>query len=76
MIVNPLAYTLCYMAGSVDVRTRQEDSELIAAVSERLLAASNRTCDQSGDLPQQVVAGAMAEDVVEHLERVKVKHEE
>jgi hypothetical protein len=75
MTVNLMAYPLCYLASNIDVRARQEDGKFISAVSKRLITGSNRTCDQSCDLPQQVVTGAMAEDVVEHLERVKVKHE-
>ena len=60
----------------LEVRLRQHDGELLAAVAREHLVATDARLDDARELLQHEVAGEVAVDVVDLLEVVDVEHDE
>ncbi len=63
------------LVGSAQGGLRSQQAELIAAHPRHRVLGADRPADGGGDLAQEVVAGGVAEAIVELLEAVHVEHD-
>ena len=69
-----LAYALGYLERGIDVRLRQQDGELVAAVAESVVGRPDSALDDVADVLQQAVAGEMAVTIIEGFKRIEVQN--
>ena len=75
-LLDLLAQPLGERARALEVRLREDDGELLAAVAREDLVAPDALLDDARHLLEDVVAREVAVDVVDLLEVVDVEHQE
>src|SRR3954468_11949262 len=71
-----VAEALGQALGLAPARLRGEDAELVAALAHDGVLVADRALHLAGDLAQDLVAGDVAEAIVDGLEAVEVEHED
>src|SRR3569832_2161233 len=69
------AASLCHLSCTVSRRFREEDGELIAAVTGKEIDIANLRLEEGGDGIEHLVPGIMPARIVDPLEMIDFNHE-